>query len=62
MNELDIMQLIQLVHKTNIHTEAISNGNLVTSISNATLHGYQQTFPEFVQSIKAEVKQKDCVD
>ena len=48
------MQLIRLVDKTQIRTDAIFEGNLTTSRSDATLKGYNATWPEFKKCMEAE--------
>ena len=46
-------QLIRIVDRSNIKLEAMFDSGLVTSRSNTTFKGYQQTFPEFLAAIQA---------
>ena len=53
IREFTIEQLVQIVEKLNLKMEAIFNGNLATSRSNTGGSGYQQTFPDFINSLRA---------
>ena len=51
LREFNMEQLIRIVERSNTRLDAIFESNLVTSRSDTTFKGYQQTFPEFLSSL-----------
>ena len=61
LREFNMEQLIRIVCKNKIRNDAIFESNLVTSRSRNTFKGYQQSFPEFIESLKkASASLNDC--
>jgi hypothetical protein len=50
--EFNMDQLIRIVQKTNIRTEALFESDLKTQRSKDGLSGYQATFDEYASSVK----------
>ncbi len=53
-HQFNMDQLIRIVQKTNIKTDAIFSGQLKTCRSKDGLAGYQSTFQEYVASVKGD--------
>jgi hypothetical protein len=51
-HEFNMDQLIRIVQKTNIKTNAIFSSQLKTCRSRDSLGGYQSTFEEYVESLR----------
>jgi len=52
LREFNVEQIIRIVDRSNIRLEAIFASNLVTARSHTSFKGYQQTFPEFLKTLK----------
>ena len=52
LREFNVEQLIRIVDRSNIRLEAIFQSNLVTARTHTSFKGYQQTFPEFLDTLK----------
>jgi len=55
--EFNMDQLIRIVQKTNIRTEALFESDLKTQRSKDGLSGYQATFDEYVSSVKGGMEE-----
>jgi hypothetical protein len=59
--EFNMDQLIRIVQKTNIKTNAIFSSQLKTCRSKDRLAGYQSTFEEYVESLRNDnANDKQC--
>ncbi len=54
LREFNMDQLIRIVQKTNIKTDAIFSSQLKTRRSKHNLAGYQATFEEYVESLRKD--------
>ena len=53
LREFNMEQLLRIVEKSKIKLDAIFESGLVTSRSKTYFKGYQQTYPEFIESLVA---------
>ena len=59
--EFNMDQLIRIVQKTNIRTDAIFSSQLKTHPSKNRVRGYQPTFEEYVESLRNDnANDKQC--
>jgi hypothetical protein len=60
--EFNMDQLIRIVWKTNIRTNAIFSSQFKTHWSKNRVRGYQSTFEEYVESLRNDnANDKQCI-
>jgi len=52
LREFNVEQIIRIIDRSNIRLDAIFLSNLVTARNHTSFKGYQQTFPEFLDTLK----------
>ena len=62
LSEFSMKELICIYDKTNLCDDAIFEISLMTYCSKSTLKGYQQTFPDFIGSLKKIESESGCCD